>query len=84
MGQRGAGQRAGRVLWIDSLREPASTARDHGPVDGSGIVRRRLNDGREFNIVKIFYEPDELQRRLMDLGFDGWVRTSGRFFTMGA
>jgi demethylmenaquinone methyltransferase/2-methoxy-6-polyprenyl-1,4-benzoquinol methylase len=44
----------GRVFWVDSLQEQASTARDHAPLDESGISRRRLNDGREFQIVKVF------------------------------
>jgi demethylmenaquinone methyltransferase/2-methoxy-6-polyprenyl-1,4-benzoquinol methylase len=73
----------GRVFWIDSLFEPSSTARDHGPLDHSGVVRRRLNDGGEFWIVKMFYEPLELEQRLSRLGFAGWVRSSGTFFHYG-
>jgi demethylmenaquinone methyltransferase/2-methoxy-6-polyprenyl-1,4-benzoquinol methylase len=72
-----------RVFWIDSLLEPSSTARDHGPLDHSGVVRRRLNDGREFRIVKIFYEPADLEQRLSRLAFAGWVRSSGKFFHYG-
>jgi len=72
-----------RVFWIDSLLEPSSTARDHGPLDHSGVVRRRLNDGREFRIVKIFYEPADLKQRLSRLAFAGWVRSSGKFFHYG-
>lgn len=79
----GALKPGGRAFWVDSLREPASTARDHDPLDTSGVVRRKLNDGREFRIVKVFYEPDELRRRVTDLGFTGWVRSSGRFFHYG-
>jgi 2-polyprenyl-3-methyl-5-hydroxy-6-metoxy-1,4-benzoquinol methylase len=73
----------GRVFWIDSLLEPASTARDHGPLDQSGVVGRRLNDGREFRIVKMFYEPTDLEQRLARLGFTGFVRSSGTFFHYG-
>jgi 2-polyprenyl-3-methyl-5-hydroxy-6-metoxy-1,4-benzoquinol methylase len=73
----------GRVFWIDSLLEPSSTARDHGPLDHSGVVRRRLNDGREFQIIKMFYEPADLEQRLSRLGFAGWVRSSGTFFHYG-
>lgn len=74
----------GRVFWVDSLKEPASTARDHAPLDGAGISHRRLNDGREFRIVKVFYEPEDLERRLARLGFGGWVRSSGTFFHYGS
>lgn len=73
----------GRAFWVDSLFEQASTARDHGPVDQSGVIRRRLNDGREFRIVKMFYDPADLQQRLASLGFSGWVRSSGSFFHYG-
>src|SRR5262249_6151975 len=44
----------GSAFFVDSLLEQSSTARDHGPLDDSGVIRRRLNDGREFHIVKVF------------------------------
>jgi demethylmenaquinone methyltransferase/2-methoxy-6-polyprenyl-1,4-benzoquinol methylase len=74
----------GRVFFIDSLLEQASTARDHAPLDQSGLVARRLNDGREYKIVKIFYEPASLERRLSSLGWSGWIRSSGQFFLYGS
>lgn len=75
---------AGQVFFVDSLLEPASSAIDHGPVDQSGIVRRKLNDGREFDIVKIFYEPAALERRLTDSGWRGTVRQTPTFFLYGS
>lgn len=74
----------GRVFFIDSLMEPTSTAADHGPLDESGISRRRLNDGREFNVVKIFYDPAELEKRLAGMGWNGWVRRTKTFFLYGS
>ena len=53
----------GAVFFVDSLREMTATAQDQALPDDSGIVQRRLNDGREFDIVKVFYEPAELERR---------------------
>ena len=73
----------GTVFFVDSLLEQTSTARDHQPVDHSGVVRRKLNDGREFDIVKVFYEPAALQRRLTERGWSGWVKSSGKFFLFG-
>jgi 2-polyprenyl-3-methyl-5-hydroxy-6-metoxy-1,4-benzoquinol methylase len=70
----------GRVFFADSLLEQSSTAKDHAPIDRSGIVTRKLNDGREFEIVKVFYEPSELEHELHALGWDGWVRSAGKFF----
>jgi demethylmenaquinone methyltransferase/2-methoxy-6-polyprenyl-1,4-benzoquinol methylase len=74
----------GRVFFIDSLLEESSSARDHAPLDGSGLSRRKLNDGSEFEIVKIFYQPEELEARLKTLGWRGWVRTTERFFLYGS
>jgi demethylmenaquinone methyltransferase/2-methoxy-6-polyprenyl-1,4-benzoquinol methylase len=74
----------GRVFFVDSLLEQTHAAVDHGPLDTSGVIRRRLNDGREFDIVKVFYEPADLARRLRDLGWDGTVDSSGRFFLFGS
>jgi demethylmenaquinone methyltransferase/2-methoxy-6-polyprenyl-1,4-benzoquinol methylase len=80
---RGWLNRGGRIFWVDSLREQTSVAHDHAPLDDSGIVHRRLNDGQEFRIVKVFYEPTDLEQRLARLGFNGWTRSSGRFFHYG-
>jgi demethylmenaquinone methyltransferase/2-methoxy-6-polyprenyl-1,4-benzoquinol methylase len=74
----------GRVFFVDSLLDQSSTARDHDRLDGTGIVRRRLNDGRVYDIVKVFYEPERLERRLLESGWDGWVRSSGQFFLFGS
>jgi hypothetical protein len=43
-----------------------------------------LNDGREFDIVKVFYEPAQLEELLTSLGWRGTVRSSGKFFLCGA
>jgi 2-polyprenyl-3-methyl-5-hydroxy-6-metoxy-1,4-benzoquinol methylase len=74
----------GRVFFVDSLIEQTSTARDHDRLNKSGVVARRLNDGREFRVVKVFYEPPDLQQRLAGLGWDGWVRSAGKFFLYGS
>lgn len=73
----------GRVFFVDSLQLPDSTARDQSPLDDSGVTRRRLNDGREFDIVKVYYEPAALERRLRTLGWRGRVQASGRHFLYG-
>jgi len=74
----------GRVFLVDSLLEQASTAGDHAPLDQSGLTRRRLNDGREYTIVKVFHELASLERRLSSLGWNGWIRSSGQFFIYGS
>jgi SAM-dependent methyltransferase len=59
---RSALRPGGRVFLIDS-----------GPpeVAGDGELQvRRLADGREFTIVKRFWQPDELAERVSELGFE--------------
>jgi hypothetical protein len=31
----------------------------------------------------VFYEPSSLERRLVDLGWSGWVRSTSKFFLYG-
>ena len=56
--------------------------RDHpAPVDDRSV--RRLDDGREFEIVKVYYRPEELAMALEAAGFrDVEVTTTGRFFVL--
>jgi demethylmenaquinone methyltransferase/2-methoxy-6-polyprenyl-1,4-benzoquinol methylase len=74
----------GVVFFLDSLLEQTSTASDHEHLDHSGIVQRRLNDGRTFRVVKVFYDPATLERQLLEQGWRGRVRSSGRFFVYGS
>jgi hypothetical protein len=46
-------------------------------------MTRRLADGREFRIVKRFYESRALGRRLADLGWDAQVQATPEFFIYG-
>ncbi len=74
----------GRVFFIDSLYEPTSTARDHRlNAPQSTTATRRLNDGRVFDIVKIFYKPAELEARLKTLGWSVKVDGTGQYFLYG-
>jgi Methyltransferase domain len=73
----------GLFAFIDSLPDPQSGATDHpAPHDDTSV--RRLDDGREFTIVKVYREPAELETSLRDAGFaDARVTTTGRFFVLG-
>ncbi len=74
----------GRMFFVDSKYEPTSTAHDHRLGDPEeGTVVRRLNDGREFRIVKNFYKPDALQRRLRALGWMTSVHDTPHYFLYG-
>ena len=72
----------GRVAFIDSLPDPSSSAVDHPAPDGDRSVRR-LDDGREFTIVKVYRTADEIGAALRAAGFEGVsVTTTGRFFVL--
>ena len=72
----------GRLALIDSLPDPSSAAVDHPRPDGDRSVRR-LNDGREFSIVKVYRTPDEVAAALEAAGYrDVAVTTTGRFFVL--
>jgi demethylmenaquinone methyltransferase/2-methoxy-6-polyprenyl-1,4-benzoquinol methylase len=73
----------GTFAFIDSRRDPKSGASDH-QAPGDGIAVRRLDDGREFTVVKVFHEPVELVAALGRSGFvDAQVTTTSRFFLLG-
>ena len=74
----------GRMFFVDSKFDPTSTARDHTPVDPvQGEALRRLNDGREYRVVKIFYARAELQDRLRLLGWNTTVSETPHYFIYG-
>ena len=71
----------GHFFAADSLYSTISTAKDCPSRDDEDTLRtRKLNDGRIYKIVKVFYEPDDLSTRLQSTGLDGEVKTTGEFF----
>lgn len=75
----------GRVFFVDSLEHPEHAARDN-PLEraAEARVRRVLNDGREFEIIKVFHDPQELARRLAGLGWSFEIGATPRYFIHGA
>jgi demethylmenaquinone methyltransferase/2-methoxy-6-polyprenyl-1,4-benzoquinol methylase len=71
----------GRVFLLDSLRNERSTAIDHTlPLDRDQTMRRRLDDGRSFLIVKRFRSDEELAAACARHGLAVDVRRSPNFF----
>ncbi len=61
----------GKLAIVDSARSELSGACDQRlPAEDSQIAERKLNDGREFRIIKRFYEPAELESLLREHGFE--------------
>jgi demethylmenaquinone methyltransferase/2-methoxy-6-polyprenyl-1,4-benzoquinol methylase len=74
----------GAVYLIDSAFDPTSTAKDHVlPGREHGIVTRKLNDGREFRIVKVFYQPAALAAKLEPLGWEAELAQTPHYFIYG-
>ena len=68
----------GRVFLIDNARagDPRHTVKI-----ADEVARRSLSDGREFDIVKRFWSPAELEQELAGLGWDiGAAETPNRHF----
>jgi SAM-dependent methyltransferase len=72
---------AGRVFLIDNRDDPtaASVTKDPYVVHyGPDLHLRRLNDGSQYRVVKVMYEPDELQSLIQaeswsaDIDATGW------------
>ena len=68
----------GRVLFVD---DGYRTADELIFGESSATIRRRLEDGTEYRIVKVAHRPIELQARLSHLGWNIEVhQTAGPFF----
>ena len=75
----------GAAYLIDSAFDRTSTAKDHVlPGQGDAVVTRRLNDGREFRIVKLFYEPGDLSERLRRIGWNAALDRTANYFIYGS
>jgi 2-polyprenyl-3-methyl-5-hydroxy-6-metoxy-1,4-benzoquinol methylase len=75
----------GRVFFIDSLYSESSTANDH-QLEGetATTLSRKLNDGRAFRIVKVFYQPETLAAKLAGLGWQMQVTATPNYFLYGS
>lgn len=71
----------GRVLIIDSYFEITSSAKDHLLQDKNEIYqKRKLNDKREFQIFKIYYQPEDLAHKLTQAGFQAEAKLTDTYF----
>lgn len=74
----------GKLFFMDSRREPTSTAADHRlPDEGQQLMVRKLNDGRAFEIVKNFYGPQKLAAQFAGYALDVIVRETATYFLYG-
>jgi SAM-dependent methyltransferase len=75
---------SGRVYLVDSARSSRASARDHAAPDpGREVELRRLQDGREYRIVKHWFEADALQRSIEQRGWAARIAATEEFFVHG-
>jgi demethylmenaquinone methyltransferase/2-methoxy-6-polyprenyl-1,4-benzoquinol methylase len=68
---RSALRPGGRAFFVDFLGHETPEEKERRSRDPQGHTTiRRLDDGREFRIVKVFYDPAALERRLAGLGWN--------------
>jgi len=74
----------GTFAFIDSRPDPHSGAVDQPVSTDTEVSRRRLADGRTFDVVKVYWQPGELEAALLAAGFStARVSATGRFFLLG-
>ena len=70
----------GRLFFIDSQKVSSSTSKQQKVQTQNNIQKRILNDGSEFEIIKIYYNPDVLTQTLNENGFDAKVQATPTYF----
>ena len=70
----------GRVFFVDSGAPSGSSGQERTDTTET----RELNDGRRFEIVKHYYEPESLRARLAGLGWEFEIGRTAEFFMHGA
>jgi ubiquinone/menaquinone biosynthesis C-methylase UbiE len=63
----------GRASFVDEDERGIVNEANHRP-GGTPTALRKLRDGRSFTIVKVFWNPTELETRLADIGWTATVR----------
>lgn len=61
----------GHVVIVDVAPEEQRIEEHIHECDSVPLTRRRLRDGRQYDVVKKYWEPDELIERITPLGFTG-------------
>lgn len=73
----------GRVGLIDE-DERAADLEAARPLGHPEVARRTLSDGCSFDIIKVFWEPEDLERRLRSLRWDIHVERIAERFMVGS
>jgi SAM-dependent methyltransferase len=72
----------GRACFLDTDQR-VQPEEDVLPGQSAPAVRRRLNDGREYRVVKLFYTPEDLTTRLAELGWAAEIHQASNWLLAG-
>jgi 2-polyprenyl-3-methyl-5-hydroxy-6-metoxy-1,4-benzoquinol methylase len=78
---RGLVTEQGRVLFVDE--HPDVRHKESYAAGSDEIVQRRLSDGSEHRLVKVFIHPGQLRARLHKLGWQSHIRRDGDDWVAG-
>lgn len=67
----------GRIFIVD---EPAGGNQLSGPSEAGIYQQRTVEDGREFRIVKVYYDPAEIQHQLRERELEPVAMMAGDYF----
>lgn len=73
----------GRVGFIDEDERATDLDADR-PTGRAEVARRRLSDGRSFDIIKVFWQPIDLEQRLRSLGWNIRIERVAERFMVGS
>ena len=71
----------GRVLFVDE--HPDARGKEDYAAGSDEIIHRRLGDGSEHRLVKVFIHPAQLQARLRQLGWQSRTHRDGDDWVIG-
>jgi hypothetical protein len=68
------------LFFIDSQNYRSGTSRQQDVTTSEDVQKRVLNDGSEFEIIKIYYDPATLTQTLRDHHFSLTVQATPSYF----
>jgi 2-polyprenyl-3-methyl-5-hydroxy-6-metoxy-1,4-benzoquinol methylase len=75
----------GRIFFVDSKYNMYNAANVHQLEDSETTISKRvINDGREFQVIKILYNRDKLLNQLNRLGWEFDIKETGNFCIYGS
>lgn len=70
----------GYFFMVDSKRKQSSTAKDHVLPEEGARMKRSLNDGSNFEIIKVYYQTGKLQQALARNNIVAEAKFTDNFF----